>query len=266
MPRLNAVLMAALALATIATAGFLALERTADLKPAPVRVEPLLRKLADRDPDLRREGEESLRALGPRAVAHLRDAAKSPDRTLADRASKLLLEMEPAPAGSARAPEPREPEPTPEARESVEFELRAHPTRVKPGDPIEVSVTLTNNGSQPVLVMGSPYMWVYLPMAEFEFRDSAGKVTAIKADVQPGREAGQVHPVHVRPGEHVPLFRPTGYLTLRNGLPAGSYKVRFVYEASEGSPYRLLVPLSSEGVLLPPRRLVSNEVAVEVTE
>jgi hypothetical protein len=75
------------------------------------QVQKLLRKLSDSDPDVRREGEAGLRGLGPAAVAPLRDASKSPDRTLADRSSKLLQELDPAPATIANpicTPKPAE--------------------------------------------------------------------------------------------------------------------------------------------------------------
>jgi HEAT repeat protein len=98
MPKLNAVLMVALAVAVIAATAFLTLRPTPAQEIEPAQVQKLLRKLGDSDPDVRREGEAGLRGLGPAAVAPLREASKSSDRTLADRASKLLHELQPPPA------------------------------------------------------------------------------------------------------------------------------------------------------------------------
>jgi len=95
MPKLNATLMILLAAAVIAATGILAL-RGAPAAATPVRAEALLRKLADPDADLRREGEDGLRRMGPAAVEPLREASKSPDRVLAGRAAKLLQELQPS--------------------------------------------------------------------------------------------------------------------------------------------------------------------------
>lgn len=259
MPRLNAILMAGLAVATIATAGFLCFERMEDPKPGPVRVEPLLRKLADADPDLRREGEQALRALGPRAVAPLREAARSSDPVLSTRASRILRELEPAPPEAARAPESPEPE-TPEV---LQFELRAQPHRVRAGESIVASVTLVNHGSQPVLLAGALRQWTYAPMGEFEVTDPKGRAFSLKAEVQ---VAGEALVASVKPGERFPLFGPAGYRAFQHGLPPGAYRLRFVYDASEGSLYRSLVLPSADGVPLPPLRLASNPVSIEVAE
>ena len=101
MPKLNAVLMAVLSVAVIAAMGFLTLRPAPAQEIAPAQVQKLLRKLADSDPDVRREGEAGLRQAGAASVAPLREAAQSSDRVLADRAAKLLRELQPAPAPSA---------------------------------------------------------------------------------------------------------------------------------------------------------------------
>src|SRR5258706_14673159 len=98
MPKLNAVLMVVLAVAVIAAMAFLTLRPTAAESLEPAQVQRLLRKLGDADPDLRREGESELRKLGLAAVAPLKEASKSPDKVLAGRAAKLLLEVQPGPA------------------------------------------------------------------------------------------------------------------------------------------------------------------------
>ena len=107
MPKLNAVLMVVLAVAVIAVTGLLVL-RTSSTEPnderESVKVEKLIRKLADPDSDQRREGEDGLRRMGPAAVAPLKEASTSADRVLAGRAAKLLLEFQPpAPADRASA-------------------------------------------------------------------------------------------------------------------------------------------------------------------
>jgi len=103
MPKLNAVLMVVLAVAVIAATGVLVLRPSA---PEPIPAEHYIRKLADADADVKREGEDGLRKMGPAAVAPLRDASKSSDRILAGRAAKLLSELQPAaPADAASAAE-----------------------------------------------------------------------------------------------------------------------------------------------------------------
>lgn len=101
MPKLNAVLMVALAVAVIAAMGFLTLRPAPAQEIPPAQVQKLLRKLGDPDPDVRREGEAGLRQAGAASIAPLREAAQSSDRVLADRASKLLRELQPAPAPSS---------------------------------------------------------------------------------------------------------------------------------------------------------------------
>lgn len=96
MPKLNAVLMAVLAVAVIGATAFLTLRPAPAQAIEPAQVQKLLRKLADSDPDVRREGEAGLRQAGAASVAPLRDASKSSDRVLAERAAKLLQELQPA--------------------------------------------------------------------------------------------------------------------------------------------------------------------------
>src|SRR5579862_2536548 len=97
MPKLNAVLMVVLAVAVIAATGVLVLRSSSAQEDAPAQAEKLLRKLADADGDLRREGEDGLRRMGAAALGPLREASKSADRMLAGRAAKLLLELVPPP-------------------------------------------------------------------------------------------------------------------------------------------------------------------------
>ena len=108
MPKLNAVLMVVFAVAVIAATAFLTLRPTPAQDIEPAQVQKLLRKLADADPDVRREGEAGFRNLGAAAVAPLREASKSSDHNLAERASKLLADLQPpAPAKDAACPTPK---------------------------------------------------------------------------------------------------------------------------------------------------------------
>jgi len=104
MPKRNAVLMVAFGIAVIAAMAFLTLRPTPAQEIEPAQVQKLLRKLGDADPDVRREGEAGLRGLGTAGVAPLREASRSSDRVLAERAARLLQELQPASSPSAEAP------------------------------------------------------------------------------------------------------------------------------------------------------------------
>src|SRR5262245_55568611 len=106
MPKLNAVRMVVLAVAVIGATAFLTLRPAPAQALEPAQVQKLLRKLADPDPDIRREGEAGLRQAGTAAFPPLREASKSNDRVLAGRASRLLTQLDPPPAGVADAPKP----------------------------------------------------------------------------------------------------------------------------------------------------------------
>jgi hypothetical protein len=108
MPKRNAVLMTVLAVALIAAMGFLALRPAPAPAPEiqPAQVQKLLRKLGDSDPDVRREGEAGLRQAGVASIVPLRDASKSPNRILAERASKLLQEFSPTAPPDGRLDKP----------------------------------------------------------------------------------------------------------------------------------------------------------------
>lgn len=93
MPKLNAVLMALFAVIVIAATAFLTLRPTPAREIEPAQVQKLLRKLGDSDPDVRREGEAGFRKIGAAALPSLREASKSPDRAIAERAAKLAQEL-----------------------------------------------------------------------------------------------------------------------------------------------------------------------------
>jgi hypothetical protein len=98
MPKLNGILMVVLAAAVLTATGLLVLRASTGAEDPAVRAEKFLRRLADADADVRREGEDGLRRMGPEAVGPLRAASRSSDRVLAGRAAKLLQELQPPPA------------------------------------------------------------------------------------------------------------------------------------------------------------------------
>ena len=104
MPKLNAVLMVLFAVAAIAALAFLTLRPAPAQDLDPARIQKLVRKLGDADPDVRREGEAGLRQAGPASIPPLREAATSADPVLKGRASKLLAELQPGPAEKSGTP------------------------------------------------------------------------------------------------------------------------------------------------------------------
>jgi hypothetical protein len=267
MPRLNAVLMVLLAVAVIGTAGFLCLERRAPAASGPdaVQIQKLLRKLSDSDPDIRREGEAGFRALGPVALAPLAQAAQSPDARLAQSASKLLREIEPARPAAAEAPRPQ-PLPEPAAQvDPVELLLVGGPSRARAGEPVRFYVRVANHGSAPVLVARHGYS--YARFAWIEVTDEKGSVTKFAPEPVPPPEL-PLEAVALAPGQTRDLYAGVGDgSTGLAALPGrGTFKVRFVYDASEESAYRKVVQASAEGTLLPPFRLSSNALEVALAD
>ena len=100
MPKLNAVLMVVLSAAVIGVLGWRVLGQCDGGAAERVRTSKILRKLADADPDLRREAESEIKSLGARGKEILRETAKGADARLAERAAAILKNLEPA------APEP----------------------------------------------------------------------------------------------------------------------------------------------------------------
>src|SRR5688500_13962159 len=100
MPKLNAVLMVLLSSAVIGVLGWRVLGQGDGGAADRARAAKIVRKLADSDPDLRREAESESKSLGSRGKEILRETAKSADPRLAERAAAMLKAMEPA------APEP----------------------------------------------------------------------------------------------------------------------------------------------------------------
>lgn len=240
MPKLNAVLMVLLSAAVLGGMGWWVLGRGDDGAAGRARDAKLLRKLADADPDLRREAEAELRALGARGKAILRETARAADARLAERAATLLKELEPA------APEPA---PVVDVKHFigcvdrflVEF-------RNDTGAPLLLAVE--KEGEAP------RFGW-------FEVEDAAGKITKVAApSYAPPVVEGPAHLITLAPGAREVLYN--GWEAVGAALAGLAHpcKVRFVYDASEGSPYRDAAKVSERSAPLRPGRHVSPAVEV----
>jgi len=260
MPKLNAGAMVVLTLAVIAGMGYVVLGRPAAGVPDAAIPPKLLRNLADRDPDVGREAAEELRTLGAKAIPVLEQAVSSPDRVLAERARKLLAELKPA---SVPLPAPVEAS-LPEKDEILEFVLESRGGKARAADLGGLWVQFRNNGPAPVL-MGKGLVLDHPKMAVFEVEDEKGRRMEVAADVV----HLQVHDLEritaVRPREASVLFQGGRKLAEAVSKP-GTYRIRFAYDAVEGSDYRKLVQASDKGVLLPPARLVTQAVTVTIVD
>lgn len=231
MPKLNAVLMVLLSAAVIGGLGWRIVGRGDDGAVARERSARLLRKLADNDPDLRREAEAEIKALGEPARELLREAAKASDVRLAGRAAALLRSFEPeAPLPPAAVPDT----------------LLA----VTEGWAVE----FRNAGGAPLLIAlekkGEEGRF-----GGFEVEDASGRVHKIAVpSYAPPVVDGPAHLVALPPGGRQVLYHGEETMdVLLRGLP-GPCKVRFVYDAAEGSPYREVAKVSDRGVPLKPGR------------
>lgn len=237
MPRLNAVLMGLLSAAVLAGAGWAVLAKS-DGGPARDEDRRLLRKLADEDPDLRREAASEILARGPRGRAMLKEAAASDDRLLAGRARALLAELEPPPA----------PPPAAAAEAPIEFRVvcsgpDGRATRSGP-----FIVQALNPGTAPVVLVPEAAAW--------EVEDGERTFRLAVAFVEAG-------PVAVAPGESRVVVGADDPNLLALTRRPEIRRLRFVFEAGEGGPYRELVRPSERGVPLPPGRYVSRDLALE---
>jgi hypothetical protein len=238
MPKLNAVLMAVLSAAVIGVLGWRVMGQGDGGAAERARAAKILRKLADPDPDLRREAETEIKAMGVRGKEILRETVKSPDARLAERAVAILKELEPA-----------APEPAPAEAVGPEHVLWCSD---------RFAVEFRNSGSEPILIALEKkdeeprFGW-------FEVTDADGRTHQVRPDsYAPPVVDGPAHVVAVPPGAKQVLYKgwePVGEL-LR--ALAGPCKVRFVYDASEGSPYREVAKVSTRGVPLKPARYVSD--------
>lgn len=238
MPKLNAVLMVLLSGAVIGVLGWRVLGQGDDGAAERARAAKILRKLADPDPDLRREAVTEIRAMGVRGKEILRETAKGADTRLAERAVAVLKELDPAPE--------------PAATEAVAAEQFLACTE-------RYSVEFRNTGSEPIVIAlekkgeDPRFGW-------FEVTDAAGRSHQVRPEsYAPPVVEGDVHLVVIPPGAMRVLYAGWDPVSVLLRELEGPCKVRFVYDASEGSPYRALVKVSARGVPLKPARYVSAE-------
>jgi hypothetical protein len=241
MPKLNAVLMVLLSAAVIGVLGWRVLGQGDDGAAERVRAAKILRKLADPDPDLRREAATEIKAMGVRGKEILRETAKGADAKLAERAVAILKEMEPAPPELA-APEAVEQFLACTERYNVEF---------RNGGSEPIVIALEKKGEDP------RFGW-------FEVTDAAGRSHQVRPEsYAPPVVEGDVHLVVLPPGGKQVLYAGWDAVSALLRELEGPCKVRFVYDASEGSPYRSLVKVSARGVPLKPARYLSAPADAE---
>lgn len=242
MPKLNAVLMVALSAAVLAGVGWAVLGRS-DGAVAREADRRLLRKLADSDPDVRREAIAQIRARGPQGRELLREAAASTDPLLAGRARHLLVQLDPVPA-------PAPPTAVEPAAPPVEFQV----TCSGPSDRATRSgpfiVHAVNRGTVPIVLVGDP------DVAVWELEDGERTLRVRVAFVLPG-------PQGIAPGQSLLLAGAVDPNLLSLTLRPEIRRIRFVYDATEGGRYRELVRPSDLGVPLPPGRYASPALTLE---
>lgn len=235
--------MVVLAAAVIAATGVLVLRTSA---PEPVSAERHLRKLADLDGDVKREGEAALRRMGPAALAPLREAAKSSDRLLASRAANLLLELQPLPAT-----------PTLDAvSEDLKFTLVCSGHQDKPSRFGIFWVEVTNLRKEPVslVLAGIDASW---HPAWFEVEDEGGSVQKVPA-YSIASHGAEISVTVLPPGAKAMLFTG-GVPMLEAAMNPYSRFVRFVYDGADPE-YRKRGASVGEGSLLPEKRHSSKKL------
>lgn len=237
MPKINAVLMVLLSSAVIGVLGWRVLGEGDDGAAERARASKILRKLADPDPDLRREAETEIKAMGVRGKEILRETAKGPDPKLAERAVAILKALE---------PDPETPAPEPAAVE----------TFIACGD--RYVVEFRNGGSAPLLIAIEKkgeeprFGW-------FEITDAAGRVHVVRPEsYAPPLVEGPAHVVAIPPGAKQMLYNGWEAVSAKLEVLPGPCKIRFVYDAGEGSPYRELVKVTTRGVPLKPARYAAD--------
>lgn len=251
MPTKNLVGMVVLSLALVGGMAFLAL-RSGNGHAGHPNLDGLIRKLGDTDPDLRRDAERELKELGRKAEPALKEAAKGPDPAVAERARAILglkhPEAPPVDPGSVAGSAEGDPVAT-----GVRLTLQiASPPR-RSGEPVLYYLRLHNGTKHEVTVARDPRF------GGFERVDGKGRVAPLVVASLP-EEAEPVELVTVAPGESIDLSPQSGLLRIEG---SGTVRVRYVYDASEGSDYREeLAAGHRETSALPAERLVSNEVSV----
>lgn len=267
MPRLNLVLMSVFSAAVVAIGALMALEGGGPSAPDPdAALRKLIRRLADSDPDVRRDAEAGLKRLGPGAVPALRKAATLDDAVLATRAARVLEQIEGAPVVR------RDPAPgsgAPPASVTVELQLLLLRDRIKAGEAPDFYVRLSNPLAHPVLVArhriaGLP---VYGCFAQLEIRAEDGSTLCVPVDLEaPPGAALEIFAVG--PETTAELLRcPPGNIEFAGRLAKpGRYEIRILYDAGAESAYQNAVARAHppEGAPLPAARLASNAVLLVV--
>jgi len=265
MPKLNLIGMVALSLVVAGGAALLALQG-----PGPERDQPavgsLIRQLGDPDPDIRRDAERELRTLGPRAEPALKEAASGADTAVAERARVLLERMKPETVSNPVRTTPIVAEPAAiSGRPELMLQIGSATTRS--GEPLRYYLRLHNGSKLPLLIarhrVGS--VALYGTYGAFERVDGEGRVSTIALD-PPAVEVAETYEaevVAVAPGETLDLaIASPGALRFD---ASGTFTVRFVYEAGEGSAYRKAIAATHlKGSILGPGRFVSNEISITV--
>lgn len=257
MPKLNVVGMIVLSLGIAAGAAVMSL-RTSSQRPDP-QVDRLIRRLADTDPDLRREAERELKQLGPVAAGALKQAADGSDPVVAERARALLgAKRDELPRESLRSVETVS---LPDPSVRLTLQLASSPRR--PGEPVLYYLRLHNGTRRSMAIArrARDGRLDYGSFGGFERIDAEGRVVQLGDNVDPPAE-GEVEVVLVAPGETVDLFPGAGLL--RVGA-SGTFRIRYVYDASEGSEYREQVGKGHfAGSILAAERFESNAVTVTI--
>ena len=252
--------MIVLTLGVIGGTGYFVLHKPGGVQDPGVSPK-LLRNLSDRDPDVSQDAAIAIRAMGPKAIPTLEEAVRSTNPLLSERAQKLLAELKPVPVTIPTVIEAA----LPEKVELQEFVLESRGGQARAADLGALWVQFRNGGPAPVIV-GYGFVLDHPGMAAFEVENEKGEHREVPAEILINRSVRDLpQEVTVHPHRAEALFQGGRALVLAVSKP-GTYKIRFAYDATEGSDYRKVVRPSPEGVLLPPARLVSNSVTVTVTE
>ena len=261
-------LMSVLSVAVVAIGALLALDHGPSPDRREMRLLQLVRLLGDSDPDVRRDAEAAIKRAGPDALPALKQAAESTDAVLAARAKQVLLQIEGAPVVHREA-EVSPVEPAPPA--PIEISLQLLQSRLTAGEPPRLYLRLHNATPLQVLIARHRLgpIELYGAFASFEITGADGIPISVPADVAPDGTDPEFEVVGVESNQLIDLIRRpmevNRPLLGRLGM-AGTYRVRFVYDAGERSAYRdaIVRSHSTAGVPLPAGRIVSNTVTIVV--
>ena len=148
------VLITLLTVGVTAGAAVLSLRKSCQENPEKERIDFLVRSLGDRNPDIRRKAEAELRQLGPKALEAVRSATRSTDPGIAERAMKLLRDIEGAASDSTATGRRDEPKPE-ETRKTPEPDPRGVTVELVPSSEIgkcRFYVRITNHDAAPYFV------------------------------------------------------------------------------------------------------------------